>query len=50
VLGWDGSYTGYVDSERQKGFEVVDVGFEPHADDTAHDHTTRFGPGGRTDS
>jgi len=26
------AYTGYADSERHKGFEVVDVGFEPPAD------------------
>jgi hypothetical protein len=28
------AYTGYAESERHKGFEVVDVGFEPPPADT----------------
>jgi membrane protein len=31
------AYTGYADSERHKGFEVVDVGFEQPEEATAQD-------------
>jgi hypothetical protein len=35
------AYTAYAESERHKGFEIVDVGFEPPEEETnAHDGGT----------
>ena len=40
------AYTGYAESERHKGFEVIDVGFGPPEDDESGESGRRMsGPG-----